>query len=92
MQRWYDSRTPEQRARVVFYTMLGSHNQNDRSFVSDGEDAIILSHWPAVIPYLDLISIIGQSRWIDDPKELDAFLPQHSDVVVRLAHWFKVIF
>jgi hypothetical protein len=72
--------------------MLGSHNQNDRSFVSDGEDAIILSHWPAVIPYLDLISIIGQSRWIDDPKELDAFLPQHSDVVVRLAHWFKVIF
>ncbi len=92
MQRWFDSLSPAARQRVVFYTILGSHNQNDRSMVSDGEDAIILSHWPAVIPYLDLISIIGQTKWIEQAAEIDAYLPRHSDRVVRLAHWFKTAF
>lgn len=92
MQRWFESLTPTQRSSVVFYTILGSHNQNERSFAMDGEVAIILSQWPAVIPYLDLISIIGQTRWIQSTAELDALLPPHGRRAVRLAHWFKMMF
>jgi hypothetical protein len=92
VQRWRDELTPAQRERVVFYTVVGSQNQNDRSMVTDGEDAVILSDWPAIIPYLDLISIVGQSRWIDDPAEVDALLPRQSALKVRLAHWFKLAF
>jgi hypothetical protein len=92
LQRWHDALTPEARARVVFFTVLGSANQNDRSLTLDGEDAFIISKWPSVIAYLDLISLVGQSRWIEKPAEVDAFLPRHSSMKVRLAHWFKLAF
>lgn len=89
---WYKGLTPEARDRVVFYTMLGSANQNDRSMVSDGEAVLVMANWPSVIAYIDLISLIGQSRWVDDPKVLDALLPPRGDVLTRIAHWFKYVF
>jgi phosphatidylserine/phosphatidylglycerophosphate/cardiolipin synthase-like enzyme len=92
VQRWRDGLTPAERERVVFFTIVGSQNQNERSMVTDGEDAVILSSWPAIIPYLDLISIVGQCHWIDDPAEVDALLPRQSGLKVRLAHWFKLAF
>jgi phosphatidylserine/phosphatidylglycerophosphate/cardiolipin synthase-like enzyme len=92
VQRWYDGLDPATRQRVVFYTMLGSANQNDRSMVSDGEAVIVLSGWPSVTATIDLISLIGQSKWVDDPAELDRYLPRHSDVATRIAHWFKFAF
>jgi hypothetical protein len=92
VRRWYAELPVAQRERVVFYTMLGSANQNDRSFTSDGEIAITLSNWPAVIPYLDLLSIIGQSKWVETTDELDALLPRRSIVLTRVAHWFKTMF
>jgi hypothetical protein len=92
VRRWYAELPTAQREHVVFYTMLGSANQNDRSFTSDGEIVITLSNWPAVIPYLDLLSIIGQSRWVETTDELDALLPRRSLVLTRVAHWFKTMF
>ena len=52
---------------------------------------------PAVAPTPTpppLASTITLHNWDGGMPQsiLDAFLPQHSDVVVRLAHWFKVIF
>lgn len=92
VRQWRESPPPARRERVVFYTIVGSRNQNERSMVTDGEDAVILSDWPAIIPYLDLIAIVGQSRWIDDPAEVDALLPRQSALEVRLAHWFRRAF
>jgi hypothetical protein len=92
LRRWYESLPASVRERVVFYTILGSHNQNDRSLVSDGEVAFILSNWPSVIPYLDLISLVGQSDWIEDPAQLDPYLPRAGMLKRRLAHWFKFSF
>lgn len=92
LQRWYDELSPNARERVVFFTVLGSANQNDRSFVLDGEDAFVISKWPSVIAYLDLIALVGQSQWIEDPADVGEFLPQHSSLKTRLAHWFKLFF
>jgi hypothetical protein len=92
VEAWYDNLPPAERDRVIFLTLLGSANQNDRSFVSDGEVVLALSNWPAVIPYLDLLSIIGQSRWVESTAELDALLPRRGAVLSRVAHWFKTMF
>lgn len=92
VQRWYDDLPPAERDRVIFLTLLGSANQNDRSFVSDGEVVVALSNWPAVIPYLDLLSIIGQSRWVETTEELDALLPPRGAILTRVSHWFKTMF
>ena len=92
LQRWYDELPADARERVVFFTVLGSANQNDRSMAIDGEAAFVIARWPLALAYLDLLSLIGQSRWIEDPAELGAFLPQHSSLKRRLAHWFKLVF
>jgi hypothetical protein len=92
VQQWYDNLPAAERERVIFLTLLGSANQNDRSFVSDGEVVIALSNWPAVIPYLDLLSIIGQSRWVETTAELDTLLPRRGALLTRVAHWFKTMF
>lgn len=92
LQRWFDDLDPATKERVVFFTVLGSANQNDRSFTLDGEVAFVISRWPSVIAYLDLISLVGQSTWIEDPAAVDAFIPRASSPKRRLAHWWKLIF
>jgi hypothetical protein len=89
---WFAKLSPLSRERAVFYTVMGSQNQNFRSMVTDGEDAFVVSHWPSVIPYLDLISLVGQSKWIEKQPELDALLPPRSAFKVGMSHWFRLVF
>ena len=91
-KRWRDGLTPLQREHAVFYTVLGSANQNDRSMVSDGEDALVISNWPAVIPYLDLLSLVGQCEWVERQEQLEALLPRQGKLRTSIAHWFKYVF
>lgn len=92
VSRWLASLTPEERERVVFYAIIGSQNQNPRSMVMDGEDALVTAAWPSVIAYLDIISLIGQSRWIERPNELAALLPPYGPIASRLGNWFRLAF
>jgi hypothetical protein len=92
IEQWFAEMSPATRERVVFYTILGSANQNDRSFVADGEDGLVISAWPSVIPYLDLLSLVGQSEWVESTAELDALLPRQNMAFRRVAHWFKAMF
>lgn len=80
------------RERVLFYTLLGSTNQNARGVSTDGEVMLALSGWTAVTPMLDLLSIIGQSRWVESRAELDRLLPPRSALVARVSHWLKAVF
>ena len=77
---------------MIFYTLMGSTNQNARGFSMDGEVMMAMSGWPAVTPKLDLLSMIGQSRWVETREELDALLPPRSALVRRLSHRFKAVF
>ena len=92
VQRWLDKLSSADRDRVVFYAVMGSQNQNARSMVMDGEDALVISAWPSVIPYIDLMSLIGQSEWLDDPADLQKHLPPQSALRTRMSHWFRYFF
>ena len=89
---WHESLDPSVRERVVFYTIMGSHNQNYRSMVTDAEDALVVAKWPSVIPYLDTISLVGQCRWVESQAEIDALIPPVSRLKVFLAHWGRLVF
>ena len=91
VQDWYAGLDAAQRERVVFYTLMGSHNQNSRSMVIDAEVGMLLAHWPAIVPYIDLITLTGQTRWVDTVAELDALLPRDPDWKQRVAHWARLI-
>jgi hypothetical protein len=92
VESWYNSLDQASRERVVFFTMMGSQNQNTRSLVVDGEVAFVVSGWPSVIPYLDFISLVGQCTWLTDPAEVDALLPPQSEFKRGLARRFKLHF
>jgi len=87
---WYSRLAPDARDRVVFYTMVGSQNQNNRSFTGDGEDALVIAHWPSVISYLDFITLAGQSKWVETPEELAALIAGHSRLRTWFTRWFRL--
>jgi hypothetical protein len=87
---WQAGLDADSRERVIFYTLMGSHNQNSRSIVIDAEVGFLISQWPAIIPYIDLITIIGQTRWLDHPDELAPLLPFNDGWRARLAHWIRL--
>ncbi|MBR9988736.1 MAG: hypothetical protein KFH98_03215 [Gemmatimonadetes bacterium] len=90
VQDWYEGLTDAERERVVFYTFMGSHNQNSRSMVIDAEVGFLIAHWPGIIPYIDLITIIGQTQWIEMPAQLDGLLPLDTGWKRRMAHWIRI--
>lgn len=92
VQGWYESLAPATRDRVIFYTIMGSQNQNSRSMVMDAEDALVVAKWPSVIPYLDVVSLIGQSHWVTSQAELDRFLPPMGPLRILLSHWARLAF
>jgi hypothetical protein len=92
VQGWYEGLDAAARERVIFYTIMGSQNQNSRSMVMDAEDALVVAKWPSVIPYLDVVSLIGQSHWVRTQAELDRFLPPMGPLRAFIAHWARLAF
>jgi hypothetical protein len=90
VEEWHASLDPDARSRVVFYALMGSHNQNSRSMVIDAEVGFLISQWPAVIPHIDLIVLMGQTRWMDTAADLAAWLPPNEGRRWRLAHWVRL--
>jgi len=76
--------------RSVFFLVMGSHNQNYRSMVVDGEVAFVMSTWPSVAALFDMLTIVGASRWIEDPEDLAELLPPYSEWRRRLGRWLKI--
>jgi hypothetical protein len=87
---WYGGLADDTRERVVFYTLMGSHNQNSRSMVIDAEIGFLIAHWPSIIPYIDLVTLVGQTRWIGTPAELDGLLPRDTGWKRRMANWVRL--
>jgi hypothetical protein len=90
VKSWLETLDPATKERVVFFSLMGSQNQNIRSMVTDGEVALVTSHWPAVIPYMDLVAVVSQSRWFDDPDDLAELVPQYSEWRRRLGRLIKI--
>lgn len=90
IDRWMESLTPLERERLVSYLLVGSHNQNYRSLVMDGEAAFLVSGWTIIAGVIDLVALSGQVHWVDDTDALSGYFPVYSEWKRRLARWFKV--
>ena len=92
VEDWYAALDSTVHARVIFYTVMGSQNQNYRSMVTDAEDALLVAKWPNPIPYLDMIALVSQSHWVESQADIDALIPPVSRVKVALSHWGRLVF
>jgi hypothetical protein len=85
------ARTAEQFDRMVFYFMTGAHNQNYRSMILDGEVMVVLAEMGALVGLIDMMWIVGQSKWITDQESLDEHLPEYSGFKRRMGRWLRLI-
>ena len=81
---------PEVLSRIAIFFAIGSHNQNNRSMVLDGEVALVVGGWSALFGLPDFLVIVGLSEWIDDLDELEALFPAYAGLKRRLSHWIRI--
>lgn len=82
--------TPRERARLVMFLAVGSHNQNNRSFALDGEVALVNAGWASVAGLLDLITLVGLCDWIDDTAELERLFPGYDGLARRISRFIRI--
>jgi len=87
---WGRGLTQKERDEVFLYLIVGSHNQDYRSMILDGEALFVVGHVWAMIAYLDFVSLMGQTTWIDDVEQLEEFLPRHRGFWKWLGCQFKI--
>jgi hypothetical protein len=75
------------RARDVFYVTAGSHNQDDRSLLLDGEVLCLLAGPESLATLIDFFAIAARSHWITTPEELDTYVPRQCRNRVKIARW-----
>lgn len=66
-----DSIWPDAREHVIFTFTVGSHNQNPRSLLLDGEDLVAVSGQSCAITIIDMAFILCVSEWPENVAEFD---------------------
>jgi hypothetical protein len=69
--------TPEANPAIAYLT-VGSHNQDIRGKVMDGESLYAVSGSSAMVAYLDFVVLMGETTWISNIEELSELIPPHS--------------
>ena len=77
------------RARVAYFLIVGSANQDYRSMFMDGEASVLLSGWSGVVSLIDFALLMNLSVWIDDLEMLDALMPPPSGFQRGAARWLR---
>jgi hypothetical protein len=83
--------TPAQIERAALFLTVGSHNQNFRSFIMDGEVAFVISSWASLHGLPDFVTLAGLSVWINDLDRLEALFPEYEGLQRRLSRWMKIV-
>jgi len=83
--------SPEERERILLYLTVGSHNQNYRSFIMDGEVAFVVAGGSSLHGLPDFIMLAGVSKWVDSLEALEALFPRYEGMQRKLGHWMKIV-
>ncbi|MGW8265477.1 MAG: hypothetical protein ACWGSQ_03865 [Longimicrobiales bacterium] len=89
---WLRSTELAERERGAWFLLVGSHNQNFRSAMLDGEVVVAVAGRDAVIGLADFMVVLGLSEWIEDPEELNPHFPPQSGLMKGLGNWAHIIF
>jgi hypothetical protein len=80
-----------ERERIALFFILGSHNQNNRSMVLDGEVALVVASWSALFGFTDFLIIVGLSEWVEDVESLERLLPRYTGLKRQISHWLRIV-
>lgn len=89
---WLRNAGPGEREQSALFLLVGSHNQNFRSALLDGEVVVAVAGEDAVIGLADFMVVLGLSDWIENPEELKNHFPPQSGIMKGLGFWARIIF
>jgi hypothetical protein len=91
-QAWLRNTQAAERERAAWFLLVGSHNQNSRSAVLDGEVIVAVAGPEAVMGLADFTLVLGLSEWMADPADLEPHFPPLGGVMKGIGHWARIIF
>ncbi len=65
-------------ADVIFMLTVGSHNQDPRSMLVDGEDMVVVSGYDSLISMLDFMYLLSEAEWPATLEEMQDVFPEPS--------------
>jgi hypothetical protein len=87
LRGWEEDIPEAERKRVSFYFTLGTHNQDPRGMMLDGEATFVVSGLPAAAGLVDLYYVMARSTWVTTPAELNRLLPPPGSFWRKVAQW-----
>jgi hypothetical protein len=81
--------SPEDFEKMVLYLTVGSHNQNYRGKFMDGEVLYVVARSGALLAYLDFLTILGLTTWVESVGELQELMPRYGGFKEWLGRWLK---
>lgn len=93
LRDYLSRRSPETRDRQALYLEVGSHNQDPRSFMLDGEELCLVAGESALIAAGDmlLLSSVG-TEWLEERAELDRYFPAQGHIITDAVRAAEPIF
>lgn len=79
----------EDRARLIAYMLVGSHNQNERSLVMDGEVVFLVSGGQVGNAVIDLALLAPECEWPRTLEELEPLLPPAGGLKRLIGQWIR---
>jgi hypothetical protein len=74
---------------AVMMMTLGSHNQDRRSMILDGEAMALVTGSDALVGIVDFALLMGAIDWIDHPNEVDVEFSRTSGLMRALVKLIK---
>jgi hypothetical protein len=91
IQAHLEELSPAERERALLFLTVGSHNQNFRSFIMDGEVAFVVAGWSALHGLPDFLALAGLSVWVNGLEALEALFPRYEGMQRRLSRWMRIV-
>ena len=84
--------TAERPERSVYYLTIGSHNEDYRGAMLDGETIMVLAHWGAAVGIVGFVLLPSLCEWVDTREQLDRYMPRKGAFAQKLAWATRILY
>jgi hypothetical protein len=88
-EKWREQIQEKEREKAILYLSVGSHNQDFRSQMLDGEVLFLVSEFDSLLGFMDFFALMGLTTWVENVAWLELMLPRYEGFWFRVGQWFR---
>lgn len=88
-EKWLEQIPEEEREKAILYLTVGSHNQDLRSQMLDGEVLFVTADFDSLLGFMDFFALMGLTTWVENVAWLELMLPRYEGIWFRFGQWFR---